>query len=135
MDDRTPTGIDLHARYNPVAVYYQDADTVEYIRQDVASVNRHIDDFLTLVLDMNGRQPIGFRLKGFKNFYVHHFKSAKGNDDRDQFLALVGLIEVAAKLTGNQPIKDARRTGYDQACQIANEDNAQLRELPDVVGR
>jgi len=133
MDDRTPTGIDLQARYSPVAVYYEDADTVEYIRQDVASVNRHIDDFLTLVFDMNGRQPIGFRLKGFKNFYVHHFKSAKGNDDRDQFLTLVGLIEAAAKLIGNQVIKDARRAAYDQAYQIAKEDNAQLRELPEVA--
>src|SRR5215510_8087817 len=91
MDDAA-TKPDLHARYVPVAVYYEDADTVEYIRDDVPSVNRRIDGFLTLTLDMISRKPIGFRLKGFKNFYLRHIKGQEA-EDREKFLRLVAVIE------------------------------------------
>src|SRR6266436_3724426 len=85
---------DLSGRYIPVAVYYEDADTMEYIRHDVPCVNRRIDAFLTLALDMKSREPIGFRLKGFKNFYLRYLKDdAQAADARDRFLTLVNVIE------------------------------------------
>ncbi|MGP0093711.1 MAG: hypothetical protein ACLPKB_27775 [Xanthobacteraceae bacterium] len=125
------TSASLTARYSPVAVYYEDADTVEYIRQDVPCVHRRVDDFLTLALDMNNRQPIGFRLKGFKNFYIHHLRAA--DNDRERFLKLVSVIETATKLLGNRIFDDDRRAAYEQARRIAAEDNASLHELPDVA--
>src|SRR4029077_2594532 len=81
MDGAT-SNIELHARYTPVGVYYEDADMVEYIRKDVPCVNRRIDDLLTLALDMESREPIGFKLKGFKNFYLHYFKPAQESEVR-----------------------------------------------------
>jgi len=132
MDDTITVGTDLFARYAPVAVYYEDADTVEYIRQDVPSVNRRVDGFLTLVLDMTSRKPIGFRLKGFKNFYLHHIKNTE-HEDREEFLYLVGVIEKAIEIAGNKVFEPEAREAYDQACQIAKEDNASLRELPDAA--
>jgi hypothetical protein len=131
MDDAT-TKLDLYARYAPVAVYYEDADTVEYIRQDVPCVNRRVDGFLTLTLDMTSRQPIGFRLKGFKNFYLRHIK-AKDAEDRDQFLKLVEVIEKAIEVAGNKVFEKEAREAYAQARQIAKEDDAALHELPDAA--
>jgi hypothetical protein len=131
MDDATK-GTDLFARYTPVAVYYEEADTVEYIRQDVPSVNRRIDGFLTLILDMTSRKPIGFRLKGFKNFYIRHIKDTE-HEDRDEFLHLVRVIEKAIEVAGHKVFEKEKREAYDQACQIAKEDNASLHELPEAA--
>jgi len=133
MEDKMggPTNkTDLSGRYFPVAVYYEDADMVEYVRQDVPCVNRRIDDFLTLTLKMEGREPIGFKLKGFKNFYLHYFKDDAQRDDRDRFLTLVNVIEKATKLLGNKIFEEGRKAAYDQAYKIAKEDNAELHELP-----
>jgi hypothetical protein len=122
---------ELCGRYAPVAVYYEDADLVEYVRRDVPIVNRRIDGFLTLALEMASREPIGFKLKGFKNFYLHHLKdeAQAQADDRDRFLALVKVIEKAIEVLGNGMF-EKDRAAYDQAYKIAKEDNAALRELP-----
>ena len=69
MDAITQTDFpDLRAEYKPKAIYLEDADTVEYVKMDVACVYRRIDGFLTLALDLKSRELIGFRFKGFKNF-------------------------------------------------------------------
>jgi hypothetical protein len=132
MDDAT-TGVELNTRYTPVAIYYEDADTVEYIREDVPSVHRRVDGFLTLTLGLGTRKPIGFRLKGFKNFYIRHLKTQQSSGDRDHFFALVKVIEKATELLGTQVFEDERRAAYDQAHRIAEEDNAALHELPDAA--
>jgi len=124
---------DLTGRYLPVAVYYEDADVVEYIRQDVPCVNRRIDEFLTLALKMDGREPIGFKLKGFKNFYLHYFKDDAQRDDRERFVTLVKVIEKATEVLGNEMFEEDRRAAYEQAHKIAEEDNAALHELPDAA--
>jgi hypothetical protein len=121
---------DLSARYKPVAVYYEDADEVEYIREDVPSVRRRLDAFLTLVLKMDGREAIGFKLKGFKNFYLRHLKDVPASDDRDHFLALVEVIEKAIDVLGDKAFEEDLRAAYDQAHRIAEEDGAELHELP-----
>jgi hypothetical protein len=82
MDAATRTA-DLLGRYKPVAVYYEDADLVEYIGQDVPCVNAASNEFLTLVLDMTHRQPIGFKLKGFKNFYLRYVRKSTSGDRAD----------------------------------------------------
>lgn len=121
---------DLNARYVPLAVYYEDADTVEYIRQDIPCVYRRIDNFLTLSLDMNSRKPIGFRLKGFKNFYLRHLKDQEG-DNRETFLKLVAVIEKAIEIAGHKVFeKSETREAYEEACKIAKEDDAALQERP-----
>jgi hypothetical protein len=125
----------LSGQYKPMAVYYEDADMVEYVRLDVPCVNRRIDEFLTLALQMDGREPIGFKLKGFKNFYLHHCKDDARTDDRDRFLALVKVIEKATQVLGDGVFEEDqdRRTAYEQAYTIAKEDNAALRDLPSAA--
>jgi hypothetical protein len=125
--------INLSGRYDPVAIYYEDADMVEYIRQDVPCVNRRIDEFLTLTLDMRSREPISFKLKGFKNFYLRCLKNEAAGHDRDQFLALVGVLEKAIQVLGDNVFGKERQDAYDQARRIAKEDGATLHELPDTA--
>ena len=127
MDDAI-SGATLFAKYTPVAVYYEDADTVEYVRKSVPSVDHRVDGFLTLVLAMDGRAPIGFRLKGFKNFYLRHIKEE--TEYREEFLRLVSVIEKAIEVAGHRIFEKEAREAYAEARRIASEDDASLRELP-----
>jgi hypothetical protein len=70
MKSEETRGNQLLSDYLPTAVYYADADTVEYVRRDVPCVYRRIDGILTLALDLHTREITGFRLKGFKNFFM-----------------------------------------------------------------
>ena len=74
MKNEETRGHQLESAYIPRAVYYADADTVEYVRRDTPCVYRRIDGILTLALDLHTREITGFRLKGFKNFFLNHLK-------------------------------------------------------------
>ena len=116
--------------YKPVALYYHDADSVEYVRRDVPTVSRRIDDFLTLILDMKNRdQVIGFRLKGFQNFYINHLKKSRGELD-DEFFALAAVLESALTTLGNNYFDkvEQRTEAYKAARRIAIEDKVILEE-------
>jgi hypothetical protein len=87
MDQDGRTAIALVGGYSPAAIYYEEADIVEYIRADVPALHRRIDEFLTLVLDLDTREPIGFALKGFRNYYLKHIKPQNSGIE---FVALKG---------------------------------------------
>jgi hypothetical protein len=119
--------IDLRQEYKPVALYLEDADTVEYVRADVPCVYRRIDGILTLALDMKNRELIGFRLKGFKNFYIRHLQPTYKLLDSD-FIPLVSVIERAVAIIGDEITTDDKRvTAYRQAREIAREDKVEVQ--------
>ena len=62
MSTNKISGFGLHSEYIPSAVYYADADTVEYVRSDVPCIHRRIDGILTLNLDLRTRELIGFQI-------------------------------------------------------------------------
>jgi len=116
----------LSAPYRPSAIYYEAADSVEYVRADRPCVYRRIDGFLTLAYDMTDRSElVGFRLKGFKNFYLSHLAPV------GDFVSLVGALERALTEAGNCAFEAGEReTAYNQAREIALEDKVALRDLP-----
>lgn len=125
------TAIDMISEYKPVALYYDDADSVEYVRVDGPSVSRRIDAFLTLILDMDDRSKvIGFRLKGFRNFYSKHFRLIN-EALNDEFLALVSVIEKRVTEIANNHFDRAeaaqRLEAYKCARDIAAKDSVILR--------
>ena len=113
----------LTTPYKSVAVYYPEADTLEYIRRDIPAVHRRIDAFLTLIVDMEKRdEPIGFCLKGFRAFYL------QDPYPKDDFPSLVGLLERALTIAG-AGVFDA----YQKAKQMALADSVVVTDLPQVV--
>lgn len=125
----TEAAHNLTTPYSSVAVYYGDADTVEYIRRDVPAIYRRVDELLTLILDMESREPIGFQLKGFRNFYLNDMVRAQLGDD---FLSLVGVLERAVTSLGKQVFDAQRRDAYDRAHKIALDDGVALHDLPEM---
>jgi hypothetical protein len=102
--------------YTSVAVYYEDSDSLEYVRSDEPSVYRRIDDLLTLVLAMQTRDPIGFQLKGFRHFYLQYIKDK--------------IREDAVKRLGNEVFSEREKlSAYIKARDIAKEDDVTISEL------
>jgi hypothetical protein len=132
--NRTQTPeLDLTSDYAPAAVYYDDADSLEYVRCDEPCVYRRIDELLTLVLSLHTRTPVGFRIKGFKHFYLEFVKN-KTAEKSTEFPMLISIIEDAAQKIGNQIFEHSSiREAYAQARTIAEEDKVRLNEVPKVA--
>ena len=120
---------ELHSQYEPKALYYADADTVEYVRSDAPCVYRRIDDILTLALDLHTRDLIGFRVKGFKNFFLNHLKPKYKLLDGD-FIALVSVLEQAFQTVGERVCpEDEYVDAYRQARKMAHDDRVSIEPL------
>jgi len=121
----------LTTPYAPVAVYYEGADSVEYVRRDSPSIYRRIDGFLTLIFDMEDRDElIGFQLKGFKNFYLSDPTINRLGED---FLTLVGVLERAVTTVGDGMFDNVKKDAYERARRLALEDRVELHDLPKVA--
>jgi hypothetical protein len=121
------------SRYTPAAIYYEEADSLEYVRADVPNVYRRVDQFLTLVLSMETRKPIGFRLKGFRNFYLRHLEPKYHLQER-HFLLLIDVLQDALSEDGEAIVQATERSvGYRQALEIAQVDNVKIDEFPRVA--
>ena len=122
QENMTPTPRNLTTPYTATAIYYENADMVEYVRLDVPCVASRVDNLLTLVFNMKDRSDlIGFRLKGFKNYYL---RNLHGLDD---FVSLVGVLESEMTKFGNEL---DRKEAYRKAREIAVHDQVRLTDLP-----
>lgn len=118
--------------YNPSAIYYEEADSLEYVRKDAPSVYRRIDEFLTLVLSMDDREAIGFKLKGFRNFYLRNIKNKIKNDSNDFFELVIVIEEILSKL-GDEIFTEEKRIAYRSALDIAKNDHVEVRDFPKLA--
>jgi len=131
----TVTDMSLSSAYAPVALYYDDADSVEYVRRDSPCVYRRIDETLTMALDMRSLEAIGFRLKGFKNFYIRKLKPSMEQLDNSNFVFLVTVIERLVAEMGDRHFQqdEERKKAYAAAADIARKDRVELHDLPEVA--
>jgi hypothetical protein len=120
---------DLNAEYVPAAVYLDDADSVEYVRRDVACVYRRVDGFLTLVLDLNSRKLNGFRLKGFKNFFLKYLQPKYQLLD-DDFMPMVSVIEEAVRVMGDELVSHPeRKAAYREVKRMAHDERVSIEPI------
>ena len=113
----------ITTEYKAVAVYYEGADSLEYVRRDAPSVFRRVDEFLTLIFDMSNRDElVGFQLKGFRNFYLENVAPL------GDFPSLVGILERVFTNVGQGVL--ARKEAYDRARKLALEDRVEVHDLP-----
>jgi hypothetical protein len=115
----------LDGNYCPAAVYYPDSDCVEYVKSDGFFLYDRIDQFLTLVLDSDSRQVVGFKLKGFRNIFESRLKYVQKLHD-SAFFDLVKVIEIVFTDIGNEVFDDKddrRQDAYKSAVLIAANDN------------
>ena len=117
---------DLTSAYKPVALYFNDADFVEYVREDASCIYNRIDETLTLAIEMDTRLPIGFRIKGFKNLYLKSVKS--GAESPSGFVQLVPLLEKIILEAGDRVFNNVDLLrAYRAASDIARSDEVRLQ--------
>ena len=110
-------------------MYLEDADSVEYVRRDVACTYHRVDGFLTLAYEMKTHELIGFRLKGFKNFFLKELQPKYGYLEND-FVPLVSAIEQRVQRVGDQLTGDAvRSAAYLNAKRMADDDSIEIPPL------
>ncbi|BCH62872.1 hypothetical protein RvVAT039_00880 [Agrobacterium vitis] len=119
--------------YQPTAVYYEESDSLEYLRVSSPAVYRRIDAVLTLVLSLEDRSIIGFKIKGFKNFYIRHVKEKLGKNCPD-FIELVDLMQDVTTAFASQIFEERQRNAYHSALEMAAQDKVHVRDLPRLVG-
>ena len=119
--------IDSVGSYRASAIYLEESDCLEYVRSDVPTVYRRIDEFLTLIVTMDAREPIGFTLKGFRNFYIRKYAQKA---HAPEFRNVVRLIEAIVGELGDEIFNESKRTAYRQAIEIAKDDQVQLTDVP-----
>lgn len=129
MLGQTKTMTNISTPYKPVALYLEDSDSLEYVRIDCACVHKRVDALLTLVLDMKERKLIGFRLKGFKNFYIKSLRD-KQSILMSDFLIATSVLEKAMEVAANKFFDDYNVDAYRDAWKIAADDKVELRDLP-----
>ena len=123
----------MPSAYTPKAVYFDESDTLEYSRLDGPTIFRRVDGYLTLVLDIDSREPVGFALKGFRHFYLTVLKPQLGLNET-HFVALIRVLEAALGAAGDSLFEEAeRQKAYRQALEIAQEDEVLLEEFPEVA--
>ena len=113
----------LYTRYIPKARYHKLGDYVEYVREDKPYIMRRIDSLLTIALDIETRKPAGFRIKGFRNFFLKHFSPRNKLLD-EHFFALISIIEFAATKLGDDTFTgpEEKKSAYSGAYDIALQD-------------
>ncbi|MCA1414484.1 hypothetical protein I6F30_25515 [Bradyrhizobium sp. NBAIM20] len=112
--------------YIPAAVYFEDSDCVEYVREDNFVIYHRVDDFLTLIYDETKIIPVGFKLKGFKHVFDAHLKPLFALNDQ-QFVSLASAIEAICTEIGETLFEDDDRArAYMAARKLAANDNVRL---------
>lgn len=119
----------LDAAYVPKALYYENADSLEYVRRDSPNVYRRIDQHLTLILDLHSREPLGFSLKGFRHLYLTKVLP-KHTAQPVSFFKLINILEDAMSVHANALFEqEERRRAYKDALEIAAEDDVILDRI------
>ncbi len=117
----------LSSEGKPTAVYFSDADCVEYVAEDTTALYHRVDGFLTLVYDETSVIPIGFKLKGFKKVLDEMMEEL--NLDKSKFVELVSVLESVCAKIGNDLFADQKRKqAYDAAAKLAKD--VKLYDLP-----
>lgn len=129
----TDKNIDLATPYAPRAIYYETSDVLEYVRADEPAFYRRIDKFLTLVISIDSNQLLGIKLKGFRHIYIEHIKSRR-HQESPNFVRLISVLEDIVSVAANSAFEEVeRRQAYNQALEIAREDDVRLVDLPRAV--
>lgn len=127
MDHVEPRG-----SYVAKALYYEDADALEYVRTDVPHIYRRVDEFLTLIFDFDSRDVVGFKIKGFRHFYAKSLQPNLGS--HAEFPRLVTVLEQLMTRLGDGIFDETpRHKAYTTAADIARRDQVVVSDLPSAA--
>lgn len=112
--------------YKACAFYAPSMDFIEFMMVDDIAVERRIDEYLTLIYDLERINVIGFKLKGLKHFYDEVLLPQISNLDEDDFLPLMKIFNEMVAQRGLEICKNINEEAYDKVKRMMNENNIQM---------
>jgi hypothetical protein len=84
---------------------------------------------------LGNREPLGIKLKGFKNIYLEYKNSKKNQPiSENQFPELIVILEQLLTNIGSKVFDDKdMESAYRKAMDIADQDHVKLTEFPEVA--
>lgn len=120
---------DLASEFKPYASYFDGMDYVEYMTVNTTTVSKRIDENLTIIMDRNQSDVVGFRIKGFKYFFNEHLKSIYKLQDND-FLTLRDALVALVQKVGDAALQEESVAyAYKKAFQLASDSETRITEF------
>lgn len=122
--------------FAPHAAYFEALDCIEYVNKDCTIIAERIDELLTLFRKNGTQEYVGFKIKGFRNYFEKTLKGMYALTEED-FVRLTSVMEAICRdkaetvLSGSMPekTKSAYKIAYDMAhLEAVNLSNFDLRE-------
>lgn len=103
--------------FSPHAAYYNALDCIEYVNKDCTIIAERVDEFLTLFRQNATDDYVGFKLKGFRNFFETSLRHTLDLKDED-FVTLKEMMLVICTEKANEFVanKDSYKIAY-KMCQ------------------
>lgn len=121
----------IATEYQPKALYFEDADSLEYVRTDEPHIYRRVDEFLTLILSLESRKPVGFKIKGFKNFFLRSIRPKFLHSAETDFVRMKLILEEVMTEIGNELfLNSTKGEAYRIAAEIAENDQVLVSDFP-----
>jgi len=124
-------GASLPENFDKKATYYRKMDFLEYVSADTTVIAERVDGFLTILMDADHQQLVGFRLKGFGYVFKTHIQPAMKlqpqHFDPIVFALTRFFTDVGNAMTSddsNSP--EQREEAYKQVVELAQRDQVAL---------
>lgn len=115
-----------YGEYKACAFYAPSMDFIEFMMVDDIAVERRIDEYLTLIYDLERINVIGFKLKGLRHFYDEVLLPQISDLDEDDFLPLMEIFNEIVALRGPEICENINKEAYDEVKNMMNKNNIKM---------
>lgn len=120
--------------FTPHAAYYKTLDCIEYVNQDCTVISERIDELLTLFRKNGTSEYVGFKIKGFRNYFENTLRSHCNLAEED-FPTLTNIMQSiwedrAPIFMSNLNSTDKAEQAYLIAYEMAKKEAIELSGFP-----
>ena len=136
-DQNTDSSIQFgNGDFETCAFYLGSMDYLEFITVNATTVDRRIDEFLTLIYDADLNEVVGFKIKGLKHHFNEQLKNILEQEASSDFVLLVLILETVMETIGPDLCDGINKSAYENARKIAEVQQARVEtsELDLVAG-
>lgn len=135
-DQHTDSSIQIgNGDFETCAFYLSSMDYLEFITVDKTTVDRRVDEFLTLIFDASLENLVGFKLKGLKYHFNKQVKDILQQEANSDFVLLVLILETIMESIGPEFCNGINKNAYEDAKRFASNSKARVEtsELTQVA--
>ena len=127
-DKRAENSIQIgNGDFEACAYYLSSMDYLEFITSNGTTVDRRIDEFLTLIFNAERSAIVGLKIKGLRYHFNEQLKDIVEQSPDDDFILLVLILEKVIESIGPDMFNEINRTAYKDAARFARSREARVQ--------